>query len=422
MLFNLSIIWSLIHILIIFIFLYESRYSFKKTLINTSIWMGLLIVFNVLSLLFLGSDLMGKIFLLTCTVPSLFFFLFMAKERNGKFFFTFCLADTISAAVLVTTNLMDYYLGGGRHILLFILRLIAFPALEYFIWKRLRRPYLEIQNTISDSWNLFTAMAAIFYLILSIFPTWPKPILERQYDVPVMILILLLLPLTYSTIFLTLYQQLMRYRDQENKRLLEAQTIAIEKRAEMIQETSEKIRIERHDLRHRFQGLSVMLEKGDIQTALEYIGAAQNLLDEKITVRYCNNAILDAILSAYIDQAKEAEIQITAKLNIPDDLPVDAAELSTVFANALENAIHACCKLPVKDRKIVCKCVASPAFIFEIANTSKEDVIFNEKGLPVSFQMGHGFGIHSILAFTQKYNAVYSFRMEDGWFKLQIAI
>ena len=40
------------------------------------------------------------------------------------------------------------------------------------------------------------------------------------------------------------------------------------------------------------------------------------------------------------------DIEVKACLTIPDELPVAAAELSTVFANALENAIHACSALP----------------------------------------------------------------------------
>lgn len=53
---------------------------------------------------------------------------------------------------------------------------------------------------------------------------------------------------------------------------------------------------------------------------------------------------------------------------IPETLPVDSAELSICFANALENAIKACEKLPTNERKIIIRCIHKPAFMFEIKN------------------------------------------------------
>jgi hypothetical protein len=69
-------------------------------------------------------------------------------------------------------------------------------------------------------------------------------------------------------------------------------------------------------------------------------------LDETSRRRFFQNVILDVALSRYFEQARGLDIEVKACLTIPDELPVAAAELSTVFANALENAIHACSALP----------------------------------------------------------------------------
>ena len=113
---DLSMLWSLFHILILFMLLYRSRYSRNKTFLLTGIIMGPLILLNVVGLAIYGAELMGKVFILTCTLPSLLFFLYMSRDKKGKFFFTFCLVDTVALWIIAVTNIMDFYLGGQQEI------------------------------------------------------------------------------------------------------------------------------------------------------------------------------------------------------------------------------------------------------------------------------------------------------------------
>ena len=128
---DLSMLWSLFHILIIFMLLYRSRYPQKKTLILTGMTMGPLALLTVAGLARYGAEFMGKIFILTLTLPSLLFFWFMSKDKKGKFFFTFCVADTVALWIIAVTNLLDFYLGGRRYILMLAGRLILFPLAEW---------------------------------------------------------------------------------------------------------------------------------------------------------------------------------------------------------------------------------------------------------------------------------------------------
>ena len=132
--------------------------------------------------------------------------------------------------------------------------------------------------------------------------------------------------------------------------------------------------------------------------------------------------MLDAIFSSYFSQAQQQGIQVEASLVVPDKLPVDAVELSTVFANALENAIHACAELPEGERKIVCKCINRPRLMFEVANTCVGEVRLDQNGLPVTGRRGHGMGTRSIAAFCEKHGAVCSYEQKDGWFRIQLIL
>ena len=204
--------------------------------------------------------------------------------------------------------------------------------------------------------------------------------------------------------------------------MLTLQVSALQGRLEAAHSADEAIRIERHDLRHKLQAVAAMVKKGESDEALAYISASQARLDELKPVRWSQNSVLDAIFSSYFSQAQQQGIQVEASLAVPDKLPVDAVELSTVFANALENAIHACAELPEGERKIVCKCINRPRLMFEVANTCVGEVRLDQNGLPVTGRRGHGMGTRSIAAFCEKHGAVCSYEQKDGWFRIQLIL
>ena len=61
---ELSLLWSLFHILILFMMLYRSRYPRRKTLFLTGITMIPLIALNLAGVAIYGAQFMGKIFIL----------------------------------------------------------------------------------------------------------------------------------------------------------------------------------------------------------------------------------------------------------------------------------------------------------------------------------------------------------------------
>jgi len=92
---DISMLWSMIHTLVLFMFLFESRYPKKKTLSITLFTMIPLIIVNLILFVILGFDRYGTLMLLTLSVPSCIILWILSKHRDGRFFFTFCMVDTI---------------------------------------------------------------------------------------------------------------------------------------------------------------------------------------------------------------------------------------------------------------------------------------------------------------------------------------
>ncbi len=185
---------------------------------------------------------------------------------------------------------------------------------------------------------------------------------------------------------------------------------------------AEQARIDRHDTRHKFQTAAYLLENGKVSEALDYLTRSVNRFRAEPSVTYCKDILLNATLSSYLGQAKKAGLVLETHLSFPDTLPVDSGEFSVVIANALENAIKACCSLPEEQRVIICKCIYKPGLMFEISNPCQDGIVFSKEGIPLSDEKEHGIGTRSMIAFCKKYGALCSFSLEEGWFTLKIVL
>lgn len=400
--------------------LFEPRYPKKIYYASLIPFMGLWLGGNLYILLVYGLEVQERYSLFSATLPSLLYFWIVAKNRDGRFFFTFCMVDTIMIWVMMVTGLIDHA-AGGEGLITCILRLAAFPIMLVIAWRFARTPYLSLLNSISRGWWLFAAMTGVFFVALTIIGGIPTNLRQRPDAIPAAVMVLILLPLTYATIFIALYQQERRYCIQERQRVFEMQAVMMSQRIEDIRLAEDAMRIERHDMRHQFQTIATLAQKGDSAVLLDYIGKSQEHLDSITPERYCSHPILDAVFANTAAQAKQMGIHIKIKIVLPEELPADALELSIVFANALENAMLAVSKLPEDKRHIICKSVTQPRFIIEISNPYAGEISFDQQGFPITTKSGHGIGTRSIAAFCEKYNALYLFRAENGWFRLQMA-
>lgn len=408
-------------VIFIYLMLSRSRYprkTYLKSLIPFLIfWFGI----NLTSIAIGGTELQGKLSLLIGTLPSLIYFWIVAKDRGGRFFFTFCLADTIMIWLMSVTGIVDIFMGNtGLYTVIF--RLIIFPLFLLITWKFIRKPYHYLLESVNKGWWLFTAITALFYVSSTIMLGIPTNLRNRPEDIPATLLVLAIMPLTYLTIYRVLRQQDELHKVSERQNTLEAQTALMELRALEIQNAEDRFRIERHDLRHRLNAIEEMAQNDDASGILEYIGSAKKALDETKVKRWCLNPVLDAILSSYFQKAALYGIRVDAKLAIPEKLPVPASELSTVFANVIENMINAVKDLPEDKKYITCKCIYEPAFMLEFSNPCTDDIQFTTDGLPIRTNGDPGIGTRSIIAFAEKYDASYSFKVKDDHFTLQMAL
>ena len=252
----------------------------------------------------------------------------------------------------------------------------------------------------------------------------PNPILYRpEYFLHAYFVVFVSL-LIYAIIFLLFHEIESRLHIERDNQVLSVQVSALETQSKTFLENEEKLKIQRHDMRHHLSILADHLKDGDTKAALTFLNTYDQSLSESPLRRHCENHVINAAIRYYVDDAQSHHIQLNVLCDVPQTIPWPSAELAIVFANALENAIHACKKIEdPSQRSLKMLCRFQPhSFVLEVENSTAVPVFFDSKGVPIATEKNHGTGVLSLLAFAKKYDALLTFSQKNDRFYFRMLI
>ena len=332
---------------------------------------------------------------------------------------TFCLVDTICLWLMAVTNLLNYFLGGEKGVLLLVSRLIAFPLIEYLMWKYLRKPYIELQDAVEKGWGIFAGMTMLYYLLLVVVVQFPTNIVERPEDMFVCILVLVLMLFNYGTIFLSLYNQLMLYRRQQAERILQEQKNTLEAQLS----NQQRIRKMKHDMKGHVAALSGLLATGKTKEAQEYLKNVEIEVDT-LFGPFCPNPYLNAVFTYYFQKLQELEAECRMDIQIgEEELPY--MDLCQIISNGLGNACDAIKGLREEDREVSVQMKYSKDYlIVRIKNRCRSDLQVEKGTIPATEKKGHdhGFGLVTVQEAAKRLGGEMFCYTENGNFVLDVMV
>lgn len=222
----------------------------------------------------------------------------------------------------------------------------------------------------------------------------------------------------YKTIarFDTIY--LAEKTEQELRRLLELQ----KEQYSAIEEKLRENQIIRHDLRHHMNLLAAMLSNRDFEEALSYIQKFNQYNLEAVEKKYCENAVVNAVLSSHLRGAAQRGIRVSCRAVLPQEAGIDEVELCIVLSNLLENAIEHCCgkeETPLldisvkKNRGQVC---------IRIENSFDGRLLRDKNGDYISEKPQGGIGCKSVSMIVEKHHGVLNISHTENVFTVDVAL
>ncbi len=219
--------------------------------------------------------------------------------------------------------------------------------------------------------------------------------------------------------------------DEMNKRLYSE----IEKRMSrseqsilsLSQANLEQLRKLRHDMKNQYGIMSELLERKEYGKLREYFSEYVRQIEQSTRGSDSGNKIVDCLMNAEYSKARDADVEIDARLEIPHELPFEQIDLCALLFNVLDNAIEAVGAFEEKEKRLVTlrlqwrgavltlRCV-NPVNEKELNRLSDGNFHTNKS------ETGHGYGLKIIRDIVKKYDGEMEITVSDGNFVVDIML
>ncbi|MDE6389561.1 MAG: GHKL domain-containing protein [Lachnospiraceae bacterium] len=185
-----------------------------------------------------------------------------------------------------------------------------------------------------------------------------------------------------------------------------------------------EIRRLKHDLANHLQILSNLPE----EKRNAYLSELTENTAITQSMSYCEDTTINAVLTVKKNLMELYGISMELTIDICTELPFDKTDICALYANALDNAIEACMKLPETERRITLKSKAQKGlFCLEVSNpitSATESISENDMIPPTSKadKSNHGFGLKSIKEIVGRYHGSLELETSNGTFNLFLYI
>ena len=195
---------------------------------------------------------------------------------------------------------------------------------------------------------------------------------------------------------------------------------------EIMRQSQEETRRQRHELRHHVILLEDMLSKDQTVRAAEYLRSLRSQAESIPSGEYSENMVVNAVAGHYLNLAKTQGIRTEAEIKAGADVPMKDEELCILLTNLLENALEACGKMDASAARFISFRLTATGEHITISCRNSTDTVLDadHKTLPSSKSdaENHGMGIAAVRRVVEKHCGVMDIGCKDGCFTVDIAV
>lgn len=188
-----------------------------------------------------------------------------------------------------------------------------------------------------------------------------------------------------------------------------------------LEESQFQVKRLRHDMANHLSVLKGL--QGN--EAEEYLDSLINSPAIRKGKRFCENEVINILLSIKVPQMEEQKIHANIKTSVPNQIKIEDIDICAVYANCLDNAIEACMKLDENKRKItMLSKVHNGLLMLKLINSTNEDIKTENGKIKTSKndEENHGYGLASIREIIDRYDGVMEINHDNTEFTLLITI
>ncbi|MCD7957173.1 MAG: GHKL domain-containing protein [Lachnospiraceae bacterium] len=179
----------------------------------------------------------------------------------------------------------------------------------------------------------------------------------------------------------------------------------------------------RHDLIQHLRIINSFISTGSQDALRDYVENYELSLPPNTNRSFSKNYAVNTMVSYYAEEAEHSSVDFTAKLNLPEPLPLNEAEFCSMLGNLLENALLACRE--VTDVAPYIRVLAkenNQKILITVDNTSSKEPVIKDGQFLSSRHEGYGLGTASVRTIAQRHHGSATFRYERGVFYASVIL
>lgn len=169
----------------------------------------------------------------------------------------------------------------------------------------------------------------------------------------------------------------------------------------------------RHDVKNHMTVVRELLQKEGTKQALAYLDDMERISTDMSFPCNTNNPVVDVLLEHKLGIAESNGIHVSCSLRLPIPCEISDIDFCIIFANALDNAIHACNRCDAAAEKFIriTGSLQGDFLLLDIQNSLHESCVPKE-----------GIGLKNMNTVVQKYNGALHIQTERHIFILSILL
>jgi len=333
----------------------------------------------------------------------------MSRESRGRVLFAVLVCGVhqvgaFSFSLILMNRLAPAWLGalGGS---------VLMAAMGYALIRRIL-PKVR-QMPIQSGWTNLNATAVANFCLLFSTGFWPTFAAMGGWNEIATFVIANVVAVVYFPVGMAFAErqraEYLVQRLADSTRVLQADLAAV-------RASEEGARRVRHDMRHHVGTLRELLKDGQSAAALHYLDNtfSHELLLPPLNARWCENALVNAILTMSSGRAKARGLEFVAEARVPQLLKVGESDLVALLGNLLENAVNGAAGGTIRATVVD----GGGTLRIGVSNRVPDGVALVD-GLPCARP---GVGILSVRAVVGKYHGLFDYELTDGILTARVMI
>lgn len=240
-------------------------------------------------------------------------------------------------------------------------------------------------------------------------------------EIPMLVIILYI-----NLIVFYLYEKFNALLKTGIERALLKQQISLQERYyQNLEQTHQRIKSIRHDMKNNLETISYLLSENQTKKLQSYLKNITDNVQNTERIIYTGNPPIDSVLNIKLSELKQQNIQVNTNILIPQNLKINFEQAVVLFGNIIDNAIEACQLLSKNQRWINFKMSYTDNILYISLINSADKTHLLKNNLLQSRKEDkflHGLGLKNVQKIVDEFKGIMKISTDNDSFHLKIIL